>query len=134
MGSPPTIARMAKYATFSNANAAVLDAAIAALSEPDHVLRQRKLFNDARRWLVAEMARQGRRTIPSETNFVMIDVGSDVLPVIRAFRDRKILVGRRFPSLPVWLRVTVGKPSEMQAFAAALNEIVPPGAANSSRR
>jgi histidinol-phosphate aminotransferase len=86
-------------------------------------------LNDTRRWLVAEMARQGRRTIPSETNFVMIDVGSDVVPVIRAFRERKILVGRKFPSLPNWLRVTVGRPEEVQAFAAALKEIVPAKAA-----
>ena len=77
---PATIARMAKYATFSNANAAVLAAAIASLADPDLVPRQRKALNDARRWLVAEMARQGRRTIPSETNFIMVDVGGDVAP------------------------------------------------------
>jgi histidinol-phosphate aminotransferase len=129
VGSPERIARMAKYATFSNANTAVLAAAIASLAEPDLVSRQRKALNDTRRWLVAEMARQGRRTIPSETNFVMIDVGSDVVPVIRAFRERKILVGRKFPSLPNWLRVTVGRPEEVQAFAAALKEIVPAKAA-----
>jgi histidinol-phosphate aminotransferase len=129
VGSPERIARMAKYATFSNANTAVLAAAIASLAEPDLVPRQRKTLNDTRRWLVAEMARQGRRTIPSETNFVMIDVGSDVLPVIRAFRERKILVGRKFPSLPNWLRVTVGRPEEVQAFAVALREIVPAKAA-----
>lgn len=129
VGSAAKIAAMAKYATFSNANAAVLSAAIASLSEPDLVPRQKKALNDARRWLVAEMARQGRRTIPSETNFVMIDVSGDVLPVIKAFRDRKILVGRKFPSLGNWLRVTIGKPEEVQAFAAALKEIVPVKAA-----
>jgi histidinol-phosphate aminotransferase len=129
VGSPAKIAAMAKFATFSNANAAVLSAAIASLAEPDLVPRQRKALNDARRWLVAEMARQGRRTIPSETNFVMIDVGGDVLPVIRSFRERRILVGRKFPSLPNWLRVTVGKPEEVQAFATALKEIVPAKAA-----
>jgi histidinol-phosphate aminotransferase len=129
VGSPAKIAAMAKFATFSNANAAVLSAAIASLSEPDLVPRQRKALNDARRWLTAEMTKQGRRTIPSETNFIMIDVGGDVLPIIRAFRERKILVGRKFPSLPNWLRVTVGKPEEVQAFAAALREIVPAKAA-----
>jgi histidinol-phosphate aminotransferase len=129
VGSRAKIAEMAKYATFSNANAAVLSAALASLREPDLVPKQRKALNDARRWLVAEMTKQGRRTIPSETNFVMIDVGGDVLPIIKAFRDRKILVGRKFPSLPNWLRVTVGKPEEVQAFAAALKEIVPAKAA-----
>jgi histidinol-phosphate aminotransferase len=52
-----------------------------------------------------------------------------VKPVIQAFRDRNILVGRKFPSLPNWLRVTIGTPDEIKAFAAALHEIVPAKAA-----
>ena len=125
VGSREKIAAMSKFATFSNANAVVLSAAIASLEDRDLVPRARKRLNDTRRWLVAEMAKQGRRTIPSETNFVMIDVGGDVTPLIAAFRGRKILVGRKFPSLPNWLRITIGKPEEVAAFAAALKEIVP---------
>jgi len=129
VGSKETIDVMAKYATFSNANSAVLAAALASLAEPDLVPRQRKLLNDTRKWLVAEMAKQGRRTMPSEANFIMIDMGGDVTPVIQAFREKNILVGRKFPSLPNWLRVTVGKPEEVQAFVTALQEIVPVRAA-----
>ena len=129
IGSETKIAEMAKFATYSNANAAVLSAALASLADPDLVARARKAINDTRRWLVAEMTKQGRRTIPSETNFVMIDVGGDVAPLIPAFRDKKILVGRKFPSLPNWLRVSIGKPEEMQSFAAALKEIAPAMAA-----
>lgn len=125
VGPEPKIAEMAKFATYSNANAAVLSAALASLADPDLVPRQKKALNDTRRWLVAEMTKQGRRTIPSETNFVMIDVGGDVAPVIQAFGKKKILVGRKFPSLPNWLRISIGKPEEMQAFVAGLNEIAP---------
>ncbi|MGH9399130.1 MAG: aminotransferase class I/II-fold pyridoxal phosphate-dependent enzyme, partial [Thermoanaerobaculia bacterium] len=129
VGPEAKIAELAKFATYSNANAAVLSAALASLADPDLVPHQKKAINDTRRWLVAEMTKQGRRTIPSETNFVMIDVGGDVAPLIPAFRDKKILVGRKFPSLPNWLRVSIGKPEEMQSFAAALKEIVPAKAA-----
>lgn len=129
IASEAKIAVMAKFATFSNANAAVLSAALASLADPDVVPRQRKALNDTRRWLVAEMGKQGRRTIPSETNFVMIDVGTDVAPLIPAFREKKILIGRKFPSLPNWLRISIGKPEEMQAFASALKEIRPSKAA-----
>ena len=129
VGSKERIDEMAAFASFSNANTGVLAAALASLADPDLVPRQRKLMNDTRRGLVAEMARQGRRTIPSEANFVMIDVGGDVSPVITAFRKKNLLVGRKFPSLPNWLRITVGKPDEMRAFTAALAEIVPAKAA-----
>lgn len=129
VGSKETIAAMAPYASWSNANAAVLAAAAASLADTNLVPRQKKLLNDTRKWLVSELTKQGRRTMPSEANFVMVDVGGDVAPVIQAFRARKILVGRKFPSLPTWVRVTVGKRDEVAAFLAALPEIVPVPAA-----
>lgn len=129
VGSRSRIEQMTAFASFSNANAAGLAAARASLAEADLVPRQRELLNGTRRWLVAEMGRQGRRTMPSEANFVMIDLGTDVQPVVEAFRARGIRVGRRFPSLPRWLRVSVGRPEEMRAFAAALRAIAPVTAA-----
>ena len=59
----------------------------------------------------------------------MIDVGGDVKPFIDSFRDRHILVGRRFASLPNWLRVSMGTKPEMQAFVDALRVIAPARAA-----
>ena len=129
VGSKERIAAMTTFASFSNANAAVLAAAGAALADAPSVQRTRKKLNDTRRWLAEEMARQGRRTIPSEANFMMIDVERDVAPVIEEFRKKNILVGRKFPSLPNWLRITIGKPEEMTAFVGALAGIVPAKAA-----
>jgi len=129
IGPEAKIAAMSPYASWSNTNSAVLAAALECLADPDLVPRQKKTLNDTRRWLVSELAKQGRRTMPSETNFVMIDVGGDVAPVIQAFRARKILVGRKFPSLPNWLRVSIGTRPQTEAFVSALGEIVPVRAA-----
>ena len=129
IGAEPKIKAMVPFASWSNTNSAVLAAALECLADPDLVPRQKKTLNDTRRWLVSELAKQGRRTMPSETNFIMIDVDGDVAPVIQAFRSRKILVGRKFPSLPNWLRVSVGTRPQTEAFVAALGEIVPVKAA-----
>ena len=120
-------AAMARYKNWSNANVSVVEAALAALKEPDLVPRQRTLLNDTRRWLCGALRSDGRRFIPSETNFVMIHLGRDVQPVIASFRERGILTGRRFPSMPDWLRITVGTKDEMAAFVKGLREIVPAG-------
>jgi histidinol-phosphate aminotransferase len=117
------------HASWSNANAAVLAAARASLAEEGLVTRLRERLNGTRRWLVAELAKDGRRTIPSEANFVMIDVGADVKPLIADLAARGIRVGRRFAALSTWLRVTIGTPEEMRAFLAAFRAAVPARAA-----
>jgi histidinol-phosphate aminotransferase len=120
------------HAAWSNANAAVLAAALASLAESDHVPRQRSINRETRDWLCRELERDGRRYIPSHANFLMVDVGGDVQPLIDSFRERRILVGRKFPSLPNWLRVSMGTKPEMQAFVDALRAIAPARAARAS--
>jgi histidinol-phosphate aminotransferase len=116
-------------ASWGNANASVLAAARACLAEDGLALRQRARLNATRGWLEAELHRDGRRTIPSETNFLMIDAGGDVKPLIAAFAARGIKVGRRFNALPTWLRVTIGTEEETRAFLAAFRAIAPARAA-----
>src|SRR6185437_12135950 len=114
---------------FDNGNAAVLAAAVASINDPEVVPLNKKRLNETRKWVTGELTKDGHRVIPSEANFFMVDVGTDVKPVIQAFREKKIMVGRKFPSMGTCLRVSVGKPDEMRAFLAAFREIVPKSAA-----
>jgi histidinol-phosphate aminotransferase len=129
VGSPAKIAAMERCASWDNTSQAGLAMGLASLADSEVVPRQRRLLNDTRRWLCAQLAKQGRRYIPSQANFVMIDVGTDVVPVGRAFSERGIQVGRKFPSMPNWLRVSIGTQDQMAAFVAALQEVVPVRAA-----
>jgi histidinol-phosphate/aromatic aminotransferase/cobyric acid decarboxylase-like protein len=54
----------------------------------------------------------------------MIDVKRPVPPLIRAFKERGVQVGRLFPALPTHLRVTIGKKTEMDAFLSTFREII----------
>jgi histidinol-phosphate aminotransferase len=129
VASPANAALMQSHASWDNTSQSALAMGLAGLSDTEVVPRQRKLLNDTRRWLCAELERDRRRYIPSETNFVMIDVEGDVTPVTQALRDRGIHAGRKFPSMGNWLRVSIGKPEEMEAFVASLREVVPARAA-----
>jgi len=121
--------RLRKQASWDNTSQAALAMGLASLTDADVIPSNRRRLNETRRWLCAELVRDGRLYIPSQTNFVMIDVGGDVLPVREAFRERGIQVGRKFPSMPNWLRVSIGKPEEMEVFVTALREISPRRAA-----
>jgi histidinol-phosphate aminotransferase len=125
LGAKDRIEAMQPHKTWSNANAGVLEAALASLEEPAHVEGMRKRMNDTRRFLCSELEKAGRRYIPSHANFVMIDLGRDVQETIEALRARKVFPGRRFAALPNWLRVSVGTREETMAFLAALREVAP---------
>jgi len=124
VSSPGMIGRMRRYALWNPLNAAVLEAGLASLSDAEHVERQRKLNNDTRDWVCQELTRMGRRCIPSHTNFFMVDTGRDSSEVAGEFRKRDVLVGRKFPPLDNWLRVSVGTRKEMEAFLKAAREIL----------
>jgi histidinol-phosphate aminotransferase len=126
VGAPDRIAALDRHRVINNANAAVLTAALTTIGETETVARVTRRMNDTRRSLVEALERDGRRVIPSEANFVMFEASRDVTPLIVAFRERKILVGRKFPSMPTWLRVSVGTPEETAAFLAALRDLLPP--------
>src|SRR5580658_4738939 len=125
IGSKEPIARLAAQLLQDNGNAAILQAALSSLADSDHVATCREQLNATRQWLCAELATDSRPFIPSQANFVMLDMGSDVKPIIEQFRARNIIVGRRFAAMPNFLRVTIGTNPETETFLNALREISP---------
>jgi histidinol-phosphate aminotransferase len=112
--------RLAQHQAFNAMNLLGLVAARASLEDADHVTRSRQKNAETRAWLVAELDRLGHRMLPSEANFVMIDLRTEVRPVIVALREHGVRVGRVFPAMPSHMRLTIGTPEEMQTFVEAL--------------
>jgi len=125
VAAPNLIRAMSQYALWNRANTAVLEAALACLGDEAHIADQRKKINGTREWLCKELEGDGRRYIPSHANFVMVDVGGNVEPLIHKFEEKRILVGRKFPSMGNWLRISVGTPKEMQTFVETLRALAP---------
>jgi histidinol-phosphate aminotransferase len=72
----------------------------------------------------SELKSAGFDCIPSYANFVMVNLRRDVDLVISEFSRRKILVGRPFPPMTKFLRVTLGNEDEMKRFHSAFRQIV----------
>jgi histidinol-phosphate aminotransferase len=130
VGAKETIARIREHSLQDNTNAAVLAAGLASLSDAANISSCREKMNGTRAWLCCELAKDGRSFVPSQANFVMIDMHTDVRPIIDQFAARNILVGRRFSSMNNFLRVTIGTQQETETFVTALREI---GPANASK-
>lgn len=117
-----TIQRLRPHQTWDSVNIMALAAAIASLNDDDQVTNGRRLNNETRKSLTGELNAMGYQHIPSQANFLMIDVKRPVRPLIDALNQRGVQVGRAFPTLPNHMRVTIGKQSEMEAFLSAFRQ------------
>ena len=129
---PETIKRMRPHLTWDSVNIMALAAANASLSDSDQVSNGRRLNIKTRQFVLDEIKKLGFNHIPSQANFLMIDVKQPVRPLIDAMSKLNVQVGRAFPSLPNHMRVTIGKQDEMEAFMNAFRKVAvtPPATTN----
>ena len=117
------IATMKTHQIWDSVNIMALVAALASLKDAEHVARGRKLNSEVKTSLCAELDQLGYRYIPSHANFMMIDLRREVRPVIDSLRTRGVEVGRLFPALPNFMRVTIGTDSQMKSFLTAFKAV-----------
>jgi histidinol-phosphate aminotransferase len=123
IAQPKTIAQLARHQAYDVMNSLALTAAQASLADVEYVSIAKKRNADTRAWLSAELAKMSLTHLPSETNFVMIDMRRDVRPLLAGLRERNVRVGRLFPAMPQHMRVTIGTPEQMRMFVDALRTI-----------
>ncbi|HKP35938.1 MAG TPA: aminotransferase class I/II-fold pyridoxal phosphate-dependent enzyme [Pyrinomonadaceae bacterium] len=118
-----TIQRLRPHQTWDSMNIMALAAAIASLNDASHVGAGAQRNRETRNMLSGELEKMGYKHIPSQANFMMIDVKQPVSPLIAELKTRGVEVGRLFPALPNYMRVTIGKKSEIETFLAAFREV-----------
>ncbi|MFL6238430.1 MAG: histidinol-phosphate transaminase [Actinomycetes bacterium] len=94
-------------------------AARVALRHTAYLLGTVQLVIEQRDRLVAELRGRGLDVVDSDANFVLFGGFGDAGELWRGLLDRGVLV--RDVGLPGWLRVTAGRPEEVDAFLAALD-------------
>ena len=115
---------MKVHQIFDSVNIMAVVAALAGLKDPNHVTQGRKLNSDVRKAVYVQLNTLGYRYIPSHANFMMIDLRREAKPVIDALRKRGVEVGRVFPAMPTFMRVTIGTSSQMKAFLTTFQEVM----------
>ncbi|MBZ5509343.1 MAG: aminotransferase class I/II-fold pyridoxal phosphate-dependent enzyme [Acidobacteriia bacterium] len=63
------------------------------------------------------------QVIPSWTNFVMFNTQRPIRTVIDHFKKSNIRIGRPFPPMDTFARISLGKPDEMKAFWQAWDRL-----------
>jgi histidinol-phosphate aminotransferase len=105
---------------------------VAALKDTANEAKVKAINKQLRERTVAELAAYGYETIPSDTNFFMVNMKTDVSPLGQKFAEKYVLVGRKFPPMDNWLRVSIGTDDEMKRFMTAFRQIMPQGKPSST--
>jgi histidinol-phosphate aminotransferase len=110
------IARMAPFRNNVISIVAVRAVLAAIADAPDFLPKRRdatiKLRNELCEWL----RERGVEPIESHANFVMMDLGRDVRPVIAEMARRGVAPGRPFAPMDHFLRVSIGTDADMAKF------------------
>ena len=98
-------------------------AARAAMQDQATVVEARRLIAGQRDYLTSAIGDLGLRVVPSQTNFILVDFETDkrAASAYRFLRDHRLIVRPMAGyGLPACLRITIGKPEQMQLTARTL--------------
>jgi histidinol-phosphate aminotransferase len=122
LAHPDTARRLGLYRASDNGNAAALAAGLASLEDDGLVSRSRASNESAKRIVLSCLDELDLSYLPSHANFLMHRIEGDGEVYRRRMREAGVLVGRPFPPLVGYSRLSLGLPSEMERFAAVLRE------------
>jgi len=94
-------------------------AATASLRDRGLVAERRRINAGIRQQTFQWLERNGFTYIPSESNCFMVDVKRPGQEVRDAMAKQNVMVGRIWPIMPTWVRITVGTQDEMTKFQTA---------------
>jgi histidinol-phosphate aminotransferase len=119
--TPDVIRAMNRTRLPFNTNSLAQSAALAALSDETHVSRSIRMNRDGRRFFSESFTAMGLRFLPSQANFIYVDLGRPGETVYEHLLRRGVIV--RHIQGP-WLRVSIGRPAENRRFISALRRVL----------
>lgn len=120
----PDIARRLRSARMANTNMLGIHAAEAALEDKAFYKESLQKNREAREVIYATCKELGLKYQPSHTNFVFFQSGMEIREMIGTFRDKGIAIGRPFPPMTDWCRISTGKMEDVQLFCNTLKDVM----------
>jgi histidinol-phosphate aminotransferase len=123
-GRPDLLEKIETYAGWNAMPITALVAASASLKDAQLLPERKRINAHVRGEVFAWLDRNGYSYIPSEANFFMLDTKRPAKPVIDAVAKQNVFIGRIWPAMPTYTRVTVGTAPEMEQFQMAWQKVM----------
>lgn len=108
-----------------NVNSLAQVAALAALDDEQFLQETQKVVREGLDFLYEELAEMQIRTLPTQTNFFLVEIGYDGRQVYEGMLRRGVIVrAMNAYGLDNYIRISVGRPEENRRFLIALKEVL----------
>jgi histidinol-phosphate aminotransferase len=124
IGHPETLERMSAWAFGQNVNVLAQRAAAAVVADKAHIEREQQLNRDARAFTCQAFESMGFAPGSPQTNFVFVDLKRDIDAFRGACLEHGIAVGRLFPPLTSYARVSIGTMDEMRRAVDVFRKVL----------
>ena len=121
---PDLIQKLHQYGGFNPSPVTAVAAAAASLREPNLVADRKRTNQQVRAATFEWLDRNGYSYIPSVSNCFLLDTKRPAKEVIAAMAQRNVIIGRVWPAMPTYARITVGTSEEMERFQQAFQAVM----------
>lgn len=127
IGQVDTIKRLAKRKMPYNVSTFGVAAAIASLSDPQHIADERARNTQVRTFTMKALEEVGAKPTDSQTNFIFVDVHRSAKDFRDACAKSNVTVGRDFPPFEkTHARISIGTMDEMQKAVEVFRNVLRP--------
>ncbi len=123
MSTPANIARVKSH-QMSWMSAPAVAAAVAAYDDQEFLTHSKAMVLEARQRVVAAVRAAGLTHLPSQTNFLYVNVGRSADEFRDGMERRGVLIRGIYRTYDSWSRVSMGRMEDVQRYVAALPEVV----------
>ncbi len=120
ISNPQVITAIEGFMSMDNTNLSGAVAAIATLNDAAFLALSLRTTNQSRQMIETVLDELDLRYLPSQTNFIFHEIKGDLKTYIDRMRDNGIKVGRKFPPVEGFNRLSLGTPAEMEIFIKVL--------------
>jgi len=99
-------------------------AASASLQDPALVAERKRINQQVRTATFEWLDRNGYSYIPSVSNCFLLETKHPAKEVIAAMARQNVVIGRAWPSMPTYARITIGTGAEMAQFQEAWQKVM----------
>ena len=124
MGRPDLLQKLESYGGFNPKPVTAVAAATASLKQPNLVAERKRINAEVRAATFEWLDRNGYSYIPSVSNCFMLDTKRPAKQVIAAMAQQKVIIGRNWPAMPTYTRITIGTRQEMDRFQIAFQKVM----------